>query len=136
MSEEKYQEYIDDFLKGYYGEAWKTVREYLDLFLEKAEEYDKHAGCFNGSIFFGITPEELEPIKEKWTEYVGKLPEEQSMRLERSYISVLLTEKAYYDEFKNDSIVYAEQADKLYEQARKLAWKHVVAYQEAKNMWP
>lgn len=134
MSEEKYQEYIDDFLKGYYGEAWKTVREYLDLFLEKAEDSDKHAGCFNGSVFFGITAMKLEPIKNRWTQYIAKLPEEQATRLERAFISVLLTEKAYYDSI--DSIVCKEQSERIYEQARKLAWKHALAYNETKNMWP
>lgn len=42
MSEEEYQNYINDFLKGYYGRGWKYIREYIDLGQKLVE--DKHFG--------------------------------------------------------------------------------------------
>ncbi len=42
MAEEEYQNYINDFLKGYYGRGWKYIREYID-FGQKLVE-DKHFG--------------------------------------------------------------------------------------------
>ena len=42
MSEEEYWNYIDEFLRDYYGKGWKYIREYIDLGQKLVE--DKHFG--------------------------------------------------------------------------------------------
>lgn len=52
MSEEEYWNYIDDFLRDYYGKGWKYIREYIDLGQKLVE--DKHFGIhdkFSYTIF-------------------------------------------------------------------------------------
>lgn len=36
MSDEEYNECIDDFMKGYYGDGWKGIRQYLDYMQESS----------------------------------------------------------------------------------------------------
>ncbi len=42
MSEEEYWNYIDEFLRDYYGKGWKYIREYIDLGQQIVK--DKHFG--------------------------------------------------------------------------------------------
>lgn len=43
MSDEEYNECIDDFMKGYYGDGWKGIRQYLDYMQESS---NKTGLCF------------------------------------------------------------------------------------------
>lgn len=45
MSREEYYECMDDFLKGYYGDGWKYIREYIDKTSEKPN--NKHMGIYD-----------------------------------------------------------------------------------------
>lgn len=37
MTEEAYQEHINDFLQGYYGSGWEEIREYFDFVMASGE---------------------------------------------------------------------------------------------------
>lgn len=45
MSEEEYWGHIDDFLRGYYGKGWKSIRAYIDLAQELVA--DTHFGIYD-----------------------------------------------------------------------------------------
>ncbi len=45
MPRERYDEYMNDFLKGYYGAGWKYIREYIDRTSAKAAE--GHVGIYD-----------------------------------------------------------------------------------------
>lgn len=95
MSEEEYNAHIDDFLEGYYGAGWKGIRQYLDLML-KGVEKDRHATIFGAPGYYNITDKEIEQIKQWWDEARAAATPEQLVRLDRSYLSVLITERTYY----------------------------------------
>ena len=48
MSEEEYNSCIDDFMRGYYGDAWEYMREYLDYLQESS---NKTGFCFADANF-------------------------------------------------------------------------------------
>ena len=45
MSEEEYWGHIDDFLRGYYGKGWKSIRAYIDFAQELVK--DIHFGIYD-----------------------------------------------------------------------------------------
>ena len=45
MSREEYYECMDDFLRGYYGDGWQHIREYIDRTSEKPN--NKHMGIYD-----------------------------------------------------------------------------------------
>lgn len=45
MTRERYYEYMDEFLKGYYGDGWRYIREYIDKTTAKAAE--GHMGIYD-----------------------------------------------------------------------------------------
>ena len=78
MSEEEYWNYIDEFLKDYYGKGWRHIREYID-FAQKFVE-DKHFGIhdkFSYTIFA--------PTVDKLNR---KLPEDLTLDMIRNYKDV------------------------------------------------
>ena len=95
MSEEEYNAHIDDFLEGYYGAGWKGIRQYLDLMLTGVEK-DRHTKIFGAPGYYGITDKEIEQIHQWWDEARAAATPEQLVRLDRSYLSVLITERTYY----------------------------------------
>lgn len=54
MSEEEYWNYIDEFLKDYYGKGWKYIREYIDLAQKFVE--DKHFGIHDKFAYTIFAP--------------------------------------------------------------------------------
>ncbi|MBQ1196201.1 MAG: DUF4838 domain-containing protein [Clostridia bacterium] len=54
MSEEEYWNYIDEFLKDYYGNGWKYIREYIDLAQKFVE--DKHFGIHDKFAYTIFAP--------------------------------------------------------------------------------
>ena len=46
MTDEEYEEHINDFLLGYYGSGWEEMREYLDFVMESADRRNMHFHCF------------------------------------------------------------------------------------------
>ncbi len=46
MTDEEYEEHINDFLLGYYGAGWEEMREYLDFTMESADRRNMHFHCF------------------------------------------------------------------------------------------
>lgn len=46
MTEEEFQLHIDEFLQGYYGEGWRFMRQYLELWAEKSKgvHFDSSTG--------------------------------------------------------------------------------------------
>ncbi len=46
MTDEEYEEHINDFLLGYYGSGWEEIREYLDFVMESADKRNMHFHCF------------------------------------------------------------------------------------------
>ncbi len=44
MSEEEFNYHVDDFLEGYFGPGWRSLKEYLEILKETTK--DAHVGCF------------------------------------------------------------------------------------------
>ena len=63
MSEEEYYRHMDDFLKGYYGEGWESIRAYIDLEQDAA-----------GSTHFDCFSDPLKVIPPVYTENADPLP--------------------------------------------------------------
>lgn len=97
MSQEEYQYHINDFLEGYYGPGWQAVRDYIDAMQPGTE--GRHCGIFGQNGYYGIELETLEDIKRKWDEAEASASPEQKLRLERSRVSLMLSERAYYTYF-------------------------------------
>ena len=62
MSEEEYYGHMNDFLQGYYGEGWESIRAYIDL-EQKASE-NTHFECFSDplKIIPPVYTENLNPL--------------------------------------------------------------------------
>lgn len=45
MTEDEYDSLINKFLKGYYGEGWQNIRDYLDFLMETSNKMD-HFGIY------------------------------------------------------------------------------------------
>ena len=64
MSEEEYWGHIDDFLRGYYGRGWKSIRAYIDLAQDLVKDihfgiYDRAAIALYKSEIVGSNRNEL-----------------------------------------------------------------------------
>ena len=59
-------------------------------------EKDRHTKIFGAPGYYGITDKEIEQIHQWWDEARAAATPEQLVRLDRSYLSVLITERTYY----------------------------------------
>ena len=59
----------------------------------------RHCGIFGQNGYYGIELDTLEDIKRKWDEAEASASPEQKLRLERSRVSLMLSERAYYTYF-------------------------------------
>ncbi len=68
MTDEEYQQHIDDFLQGYYGSGWEEIREYFDFVMESADKRNMHfhENAFALRLFlpmdYALHEEELEVL--------------------------------------------------------------------------
>ena len=90
MSEEEYYKNMDEFLRLYYGDGWKYIREYIDKTSEKAKElhlgiYDRADKTLNavnddGQIELGFATE----INELWDKALAAADGDHYAQVERS----------------------------------------------------
>lgn len=68
MTEEAYQEHINDFLQGYYGSGWEEIREYFDFVTASGDKRNMCFDCFAFSMRlfrpmdYALHEEELEAL--------------------------------------------------------------------------
>lgn len=87
MSDEEYNEYINEFLQGYYGKGWKHIRNYLEIWAEatKGTHYDSVLGNIGGDDGHDVMGSDGIPVrcafmpKEKIYETCAMLEEEISL---------------------------------------------------------
>ncbi len=96
MSEKKFQQHMDDFLKGYYGEGWMYIRAYIDMTTAQGAR-----GCrgiyshpFSGADSKAVALA-MEDSYESWWDQAealagDRLPYVQRSRLQWRYIRLLL----------------------------------------------
>lgn len=94
MSREKYYEYMDDFLEGYYGAGWKYIREYIDKICKSAANND--IGIYSDiNTVLGIKAleikERVEYLKELealWDKALEKADKEHYPNVEKSSLQI------------------------------------------------
>ncbi len=122
MTEEEYQYHMDDFLKGYYGEGWEAVRYYIDTAMQRVEEEGLHVTCFVQHGYVGLTADDIAEIKTRFAAAAELATDAQKDRLERTYISVIMAERATYMYYGYDK-QNIEKALACFEEAKALAQK-------------
>ncbi len=100
MTKEEYYTHMDNFLKGYYGDGWKYVREYIDTVEKWANE--KHWNCNApiASIFdLDKVTENVDYLNDLWNKAeAGAASNTQLNRVKRSRLScTYLIQNAVYD---------------------------------------
>ncbi len=100
MTEEEYSAHINDFLECYYGPGWQTVRKLLDDLTVKALDQPGHVHTIGKGDYYpynGFELDDIEKIKTDWAAARELATDDaQRLHLDRSYISVLMAEVAYY----------------------------------------
>jgi len=93
MTEQEYQNLIDDFLEGYYGDGWKNIREFIDMTCEVAAKGHMDWSINPKNIFaisyFSTSTERVNFAKKLETLFADALleaDEEHYMNVEKSSI--------------------------------------------------
>lgn len=94
MSREKYYEYMDDFLEGYYGAGWKFIREYIDKICKSAANND--IGIYSDiNTVLGIKAleikeraEYLKELEALWDKALEKADKEHYPNVEKSSLQI------------------------------------------------
>ena len=97
MPEQEYWAYIDDFLKGVYGNGWKYIREYIDIAQELVK--DKHFTIYN------VTQDELYPFTLK-KDFNRPFPSEITIDMMKNYTETDWSEYyEYYIQVQDNELV-------------------------------
>ncbi|MBR6739642.1 MAG: DUF4838 domain-containing protein [Clostridia bacterium] len=139
MTEEEFQYHINDFLECYYGPGWQTVRDLLDRITANALEYSGHIlaiGTGNNNPYYEFEPDEIEEIKKAWADARAlALDDAQRLHFDRSYVSILMAEVAYYRYYDIYDKSYTQKAINLMEEiaaiAKPLGMAHCIDNAEA-----
>lgn len=111
MSEERYYEYMEDFLEGVYGPGGKYIREYIAL----AEELTKDI-CFK----LGAEVQDMYPISEVVNHDDSELPEDLTIDMLKHYESTHWTSYwNWYTDVTENRITY--EGERLFGKAMELA---------------
>ncbi len=93
MSEKEYQEIMDDFLEGYYGDGWMYIREYIDTMCDMATDnymtYKTNVKDFITLDRFSTTKEKkafIEYLESAWANALALADEEHYEHVEKSSI--------------------------------------------------
>lgn len=99
MSEERYNEYMDEFLQAYYGEGWRYIRRYIDKMCERSAMSHLEANCDLRAAWAPKTVKKgkidmsfLEEMKNLWKEAAAHSSEEYQAHIEQSSIQVLFSD--------------------------------------------
>lgn len=105
MSEERYWEYIDEFLRDVYGDGWRYIREYIDIAQDIVRE--RHFGIYD-------TPKQL--FFDEIENDAAPLPVDITLEKIRNYKSIDLTPYlGYYREILDSELV--TRGDELFASA-------------------
>ena len=124
MSRERYYEYMDDFLEGYYGDGWRYIREYIDRTTEKAK--DGHMGIYDSIDkafkFTGSKRQKdllafIDEMALLWEQAYEAADDEHKKNVERSSLQIL-SASLYAKWSKNDSPAKLEKLHTLMKKYR------------------
>ena len=99
MSREEYYECMDDFLKGYYGDGWQYIREYIDRISDKPT--NKHMGIydaldktvlFEGAKTKAQKQEKMNEYLQLWQKAYDAADDEHKPNVEKSSLQVKYAE--------------------------------------------
>jgi hypothetical protein len=130
MSRERYYEYMDDFLEGYYGAGWKYVRKFIDRTSEMAEK--GHMGIYYPiDKILGTDPDNakecVKELSELWDNALALSDDVHRGNVEKSSLQIRYAalclcwdevsspaeKKALYDLMKKYNITYYREGVRL-----------------------
>ncbi len=136
MTEEEYQYHINDFLEGYYGAGWETVRRVIDLVMAGSAADGGHYGAFIADTYVGFEPDDIEKLKTDWAA-ARELASDDAQRLhfDRSYLAILMAERAYYVYNQMFDRTYPQKARELLSEIGEIAKGLGVPHAEIEGAW-
>ena len=123
MSDEEYYYHMDSFLRAFYGEGWKPLREYIDLISKLGENHCRQNNTYTSECFdYGEVAAASEKIDALWEEAKSKTADgEQIRRIEHEQVSwtylrqCALHGPQYVNGSDADRAEYEENNRKLYD---------------------
>ncbi|MBR6740503.1 MAG: DUF4838 domain-containing protein, partial [Clostridia bacterium] len=136
MTEEEYQYHINDFLECYYGAGWTTVREIIDNVQKGAHEMGGHVDSFGENPYYGFELEDIEKMKADWAA-ARELASDDAQRLhfDRSYLAILMAERAYYFYNQMYDRTYPQKARDLLNEIAEIAKALGAPHAEVDYAW-
>ncbi|MBR6740316.1 MAG: DUF4838 domain-containing protein, partial [Clostridia bacterium] len=134
MTKEEFDYHVADFLEGYYGPGWEITKEVLDLAAEGLEKQGAHLPIFITLPCYDIDPETITRIKDEWADARElALNDAQRLHFDRSYVSILMAEAAYYQYYMMFDRSYTEKSLDVIEEAMALSKALGIRHCETKD---